>query len=478
MGGMANTTGNIIEYVSRRTGSFDERPFNDVDALVLASLAYQRMPVIVPSLDTSLERYGSLRSRVRNLLPYRRRTDDTVIGTLRTLFRTPFPATTLADAYAALDNDDFAHGTGYTGLADPELTETLFRKAAANPRFASIRVGGTQERFSEEDQTQFAAMTMLLPDGTLVVAFRGTDTSFVGWKEDFNMAFRYPVPAQRSAAEYVTRVAGLWRGGLILLGHSKGGNLAVYAAMNVSDEVRARVRRVYSLDGPGFPRDVVEGEAYRAIVDRVVKIVPETSIVGMILETPEPCRVVRSNEWGLMQHLAFSWQVRGDAFVEVPDVSASSRYFNRSLNEWLAGMSAEQRERAVDALFTVLGASDEKGLVGLMEAGPKTIPAMLGTFAGLSDEDRRHLLEAATLLVKASLSIGGPDDHDKRDGHDRRDDSGHADGRDRHDASGHDDGRNRHVDENRDDDGRDVRIGESAEDPGTEDDAPDTRDAD
>lgn len=416
MGGMANTTGNIIEYVSRRTGSFDERPFNDVDALVLASLAYQRMPAVVPSLDTSLERYGSLGSRVRNLLPYRRRTDDTLFGTLRTLFRIPFPATTLADAYAALDGDDFAHGTGYTGLADPELTETLFRKAAANPRFASIRVGGTRERFSEEDQTQFAAMTMLLPDGTLVVAFRGTDTSFVGWKEDFNMAFQYPVPAQRSAAEYVAHVAGLWRGDLILLGHSKGGNLAAYAAMHADDEVRARIRRVYSLDGPGFPDEVVAGEEYRAVADRVVKIVPETSIVGMILETPEPCRVVRSNEWGLMQHLAFSWRVRGDAFVEAPGVSASSRYFNRSLNQWLAGMSAEQRERAVDALFAVLGASERKELLGLRDVGPKQVAAMLGTFAGLSDEDRRHLVEAATLLVKASLSIGGdPGEREERD---------------------------------------------------------------
>lgn len=401
---MTDSTGTIIDYVAERTGSFAERAFNDVDALVLASLAYQRMPDTVATLDAATRRYGTLAARVRDMASRGRPS----IRMLRNLFRAPFPTTTLADAYAALDGEHaFAHGSGYTGLADPELTETLFRKIAANPRFASIRVGGVEERFSEQDQTQFAAMTMMLPDGTLAVAFRGTDTSFVGWKEDFNMAFQYPVPAQRSAADYVARVAGLWHGDLILLGHSKGGNLAVYAAMEADERLQRRIRRIYSLDAPGFPQDVVDGERYRAVMDRIVKIVPDSSIVGMILEAPEPCRVVRSNERGLMQHLAFSWQVRGDAFVEAPGVAASSRYFNRSLNDWLTGMSVEQRERTVDALFRVLDASDQKGLIGLKEAGPRTIPAMIGTFAELSDDDRRHLLEAATLLIKASLSIGG-----------------------------------------------------------------------
>lgn len=408
---MADSIGTIIDYVTERTGSFAERAFNDVDALVLASLAYQRMPDTVITLDEATRRYGTFAARVRDAMSRK----SLSIRTLHNLFRAPFPETSLMDAYNALDGERaFSHGSGYTGLADPELTETLFCKVAANPRFSSIRVGGVDERFSEQDQTQFAAMTMMLPDGTLVIAFRGTDTSFVGWKEDFNMAFQYPVPAQRSAADYVCRVASLWHGDVILLGHSKGGNLAVYAGMAADEQLRRRIRRIYSLDAPGFPQDVVNSEQYRAVIDRIVKIVPDSSIVGMILEAPEPCRVVRSNERGLMQHLAFSWQVRGDSFVEAPDIAASSRYFNRSLNDWLAGMSVEQRERTVDALFKVLDASNQKGLIGLWEAGPKTIPAMIGTFAELSDDDRRHLLEAATLLIKASLSIGGDQNDSSR----------------------------------------------------------------
>ena len=401
----SRATGNIIDYVRTRTGSFDERPFNDVDALVLASLAYQTMPDVVPTLADWERRYGTTTARWRTLMSDPKTALRHPLNSLRALRQPDFPAATLADAAADLHPEDFDYNAGYTGLADPKLTEALFAAMARNPRFSSIHVGAVDERFSREHQTQFAAMTLLLPDGTLVVSFRGTDTSFVGWKEDFNMAFQYPVPAQQLAADYVTRVARLWQGDLVLLGHSKGGNLAVYAALQAGDDVLPRIRRVYSLDGPGFPADVVAGDRYRAVADRIVKIVPDSSIVGMILDSPEHCVVVKSNEYGPMQHLAFSWQVDRDRFVTVPEVSATSREFKRSLDRMLAGMTPDQCERVVDALFKVLAASDEHGLIGLMEAGPKTIPAMLGAFAGLTDEERQHILEAAGILLKASFPL-------------------------------------------------------------------------
>lgn len=401
----SRATGNIIDYARTRTGSFDERPFNDVDALVLASLAYQTMPDVVPTLADWERRYGTTTARWRTLMSDPKTALRHPLNSLRALRQPDFPNTTLADAAAALHPQDFDYNAGYTGLADPKLTEALFAAMARNPRFSSIRVGAVDEQFSREHQTQFAAMTLLLPDGTLVVSFRGTDTSFVGWKEDFNMAFQYPVPAQQLAADYVTRVARLWQGDLVLLGHSKGGNLAVYAALQAGDDVLPRIRRVYSLDGPGFPADVVAGDRYRAVADRIVKIIPDSSIVGMILDSPEHCVVVKSNEYGPMQHLAFSWQVDRDRFVTVPEVSATSREFKRSLDRMLAGMTPDQCERVVDALFKVLAASDEHGLIGLMEAGPKTIPAMLGAFAGLTDEERQHILEAAGILLKASFPL-------------------------------------------------------------------------
>ncbi|MFR2858233.1 DUF2974 domain-containing protein [Bifidobacterium scardovii] len=404
--------GNITQYASLETRSFTDEPFNAVDALVLASLAYEKMPATVQTLDDATARYGTLTARMRSWLsgprsagteqppqpaPPRHRTRGLP-------FRAPFSDVTLGDVAEELDPKDFDVATGHTGLADPKLTQHLYEAVARSPRFAPIRLDGYADRFSRERQMQFAAVTMLLPDGTLAVVFRGTDDTFVGWKEDFNMAFQYPVPAQHAAAEYVNGVARLWRGPLVLLGHSKGGNLAVYAALNAPEKVAERITKVYSLDGPGFPSSVVNSPAYAAMMDRIEKIVPDSSIVGMIFETPEPCRVVRSDQQGPMQHLAFSWQVNGDDFDYLPEVAHSSQLFNQSLNSWLESMSTEQRERTVDALFSILHASNTDSISGLMNAGLKAVPNMIGTFVGLSDEDRRHLLEAVNLFVSASLA--------------------------------------------------------------------------
>ena len=238
-----------------------------------------------------------------------------------------------------------------------------------------------------------------------MVAYRGTDDSLVGWKEDFNMAFQYPVPAQATAADYLARVAALWKDApIVLTGHSKGGNLAVYAAMNASDEVKDRVERIYSLDGPGFPESVVNSFEYASVSDRIVKIVPDSSVVGMVLETPERCMVVKSDVEGIMQHFAFSWQMHGGEFDKVEDVANSSVTFNKALNGWLSNLSKEQRERAVDALFAVLEASGAGSISAMMAAGPKVIPEMLGTYVGLSGEDRRNLNQALAIMLQAALA--------------------------------------------------------------------------
>ena len=285
------------------------------------------------------------------------------------------------------------------------MTHDFYHAIAANPRFSDIEMGAFLEQFDDGEQTQFAAVTYRLPSGTLVVAFRGTDDSLVGWKEDFNMAFQYPVPAQVTAADYLARVAALWQNvPIVLTGHSKGGNLAVYAAMNAEDDVKDRIERIYSLDGPGFPEAVVNSFEYASVSDRIVKIVPDSSVVGMVLETPERCMVVKSDVEGIMQHFAFSWQMHGGEFDKVEDVANSSVTFNKALNKWLANLSKEQRERAVDALFAVLEASGAGSISAMMAAGPKVIPEMLGTYVGLSGEDRRNLNQALAIMLQAALA--------------------------------------------------------------------------
>lgn len=115
-------------------------------------------------------------------------------------------------------------------------------------------------------------------------------------------------------------------------------------------------------------------------------------------------RVVRSDQKGVMQHLTFSWQVSGNDFEYLPQVSPSSQLFNRSLNGWLESLSTEDRERAVDALFSVLRSSHDDSISDLMAAGLKAVPTMINTFVGLSEADRRHLIEAMGLLMAAVRS--------------------------------------------------------------------------
>ena len=393
--------GNIIDYARTETRDFGELPFREADALVLAQLSYDDVPECVPRLDDVESKYGTLRDRVKQFDVRR------PIRSLHMLRKLPFNGVTIARADDELNHDQAVpdHDVENVGLVDPQVTHDFYHAVASNPRFSDIEMGAFLEQFDGEEQTQFAAVTYLLPSGALVVAYRGTDDSLVGWKEDFNMAFQYPVPAQATAADYLARVAALWKDvPIVLTGHSKGGNLAVYAAMNASDEVKDRVERIYSLDGPGFPESVVNSFEYASVSDRIVKIVPDSSVVGMVLETPERCMVVKSDVEGIMQHFAFSWQMHGGEFDKVEDVANSSVTFNKALNGWLSNLSKEQRERAVDALFAVLEASGAGSISAMMAAGPKVIPEMLGAYVGLSGEDRRNLNQALAIMLQAALA--------------------------------------------------------------------------
>lgn len=395
--------GNIIDYAREEQRSFEELPFNEVDALILAQLAYEDIPRLVPALDNERNMYGTFRGRMHHFPMDRHNLRQSA----KALLRAPFSAITLKQMDEVLHGGaDSAcqHQVHAVNFTDPAIMHSFVRTVAANPRFSGLRVGAFAERFDTDEQTQTAALTFLLPDGTLVLSFRGTDDSLVGWKEDFNMAFQYPVPAQRMAADYICAVAKLWPGDMILTGHSKGGNSAVYAAMNAPAKIRKRITAVYSLDGPGFPEHVVTSEPYLSTVSKVHKIVPDSSIIGMVLETPEPCVVVKADCEGLMQHFAFAWQVDGDAFVRVDDIAPSSHEFNSSFNRWMTSLSREEREHAVDALFQVIHASGATTFSGLIASMPLSLPSMIGAIVGLTPDERKHLMEAMRMLAAAATA--------------------------------------------------------------------------
>lgn len=240
-------------------------------------------------------------------------------------------------------------------VSSTKMAAFLMREMAKTKRFGNLLLSYYIEEISREEESQFCAMTVYLDDKSTVVTYSGTDNTIVGWKENFNMSFLSETPGQLKAIEYLEQAAGLQKQGAIrVMGHSKGGNLAVYAAVHADEEVQKRITAVYSNDGPGFTSAMLEKSSYRKMLPRIRTIMPESSIVGMLLEHEEEYEVVKSSGSGPMQHDAMTWEVLGNALVHVRSVTEQSRMLDKTLKSWIGGMDREKREEFVDTLFAVL----------------------------------------------------------------------------------------------------------------------------
>jgi hypothetical protein len=198
-------------------------------------------------------------------------------------------------------------------------------------------------------------VTWLLPDGMALITYRGTDTTLTGWKEDFNMSFQTCVPAQEKALWYLEAFARVYPDlPLTVAGHSKGGNMAVYAATRCQPELRERVRAVHNHDGPGFQAEILREPGYREVLPKVRTFVPQSSVVGMLLEHEEPYTVVKSRQVSLLQHDPYSWEVLGGDFIRVEEVDENSRHLDATIKTWLAQTSIQERSEFVDAVFELL----------------------------------------------------------------------------------------------------------------------------
>ncbi len=265
---------------------------------------------------------------------------------------------------------------------------SLFMMAAKTQRFGNTQLFMYRDILEPELETQFAAMTFLLDDGSALIAFRGTDYTLVGWKEDFNMSFQEAIPAQQLALGYTREIAGKILMPLRLCGHSKGGNLAVFAAVKAESDIRKRILGVYNNDGPGFREYLMEDEAYREMVPRLHTYVPQSSVIGMLLEHEEPYIIIKSKTVGLLQHEFYSWELEGPDFAPMEEISAHSQFLNLTVKNWLADMTPEERNDFVDVLFNLLGAGNVESVKELIH--PKNLKNYLQVF--ISDEKLRKML--------------------------------------------------------------------------------------
>lgn len=305
----------MLDYLDWRGDlSFEASPLNEVDALIFAWLGYYRFEELGEASFDGL----SLRE----------------LAGLREQLCGPFPKLNPA-----------------TSMLPSTSAACLLNCAAQTRRFGETWVSGFRGVTDAERGVQFAAVTFQTDDGLRAISYRGTDDTLAGWKEDCELSFSESVPAQKLAVEYLEAADGR---AFVLCGHSKGGNLAMYAALYASEARCAAIRAVYDFDGPGFCFDIRDLDRYACIRERTVKIIPESSIVGMLLDHDDNYQIVKSHMAGILQHDAMYWQVLGAGLVRSEKRSASSIIMDNALREWIDGMSNGERKEFVEALFTVL----------------------------------------------------------------------------------------------------------------------------
>ncbi len=285
------------------------------------------------------------------------------------------------------------------GLIFPPDMIKLATKAARSERFGRTRVVGHVNIINDSTQMQFSATTFLLDDGSCFVAFRGSDDTLIAWKENFNMSFMSPVPAQAKAVEYLEEVAKAYPDRRIYVcGHSKGGNLAVFAASKCSSETKERIVTVYSNDGPGFTRRFIQSADYRGMREKIRTLVPQSSVIGMLLEHEEGYEVINSTQTGLYQHNGLSWEVKGKAFIHLDSITDESKKIDRTLKLWLSEMSNEKRQRVIDTIYELLSSSTVKTLTDLN--ADKLI--VIKAWNTLSPEDKKLIKRLISLLIKST----------------------------------------------------------------------------
>ena len=361
--------GTVMDYLRWRGDlTFAQNGFNEVDNLVLCIISY-----------LNFRRFDDLRT-----------TD-------------PAKAAALPDVAARLTEED-----EQLGLSELDYIP-LMRLAAETARFREVRMFGFTHEWDEAKEMQFDAVSYLLPDDTLLVSFMGTDTSLVGWKEDFNMSFLSAVPAQERATAYTVEMAAACPDRkLRIAGHSKGGNLAAWAAIHIpADLQKQRLLAAYNNDGPGFSHDMVETEAYRRVADKLHTYIPESSIVGVLLEHAEDYAVIDSSNRSIMQHEPMSWNVEGPRFVHLGQRSQMGKLSDDVLRQWIGSMTPQEREQFSDALFDVLSLSGKaRTLDDLRAGGLAGGAALLKQYSGADEQDKKIIAEIFRRLavdVKAEL---------------------------------------------------------------------------
>jgi hypothetical protein len=275
-------------------------------------------------------------------------------------------------------------------------------RIAETPRYEDCLLCEYVNKFDVEREMQFAAVTIRSSGALPYISFRGTDKAIIGWKEDFNMILNDAIPAQLEAVSYLNAAAKKIGGKLNIGGHSKGGNLAVYAASFCDSPVQKRINTVYSNDAPGFDKKIVSSGQYKNIEKKIERYIPQGSVVGLLFECAGNYKIVKSSETGLMQHDPFSWELLGKNMIHNDSISKRSRLVNETLTEWLESMDLPTRAAFIETLFTIIDEADIKSLQDFTDNSLKNTFMLIKSLHNTDRESKKMLAKILSTLFKTT----------------------------------------------------------------------------
>lgn len=349
---------NVIDYLKKYGNiSFSDKPFNEVDALIYSQLSYfdfSNTPCCNDNLEYTLE--------------------------------------------AFLEKD--YNKQRVMGIWNFQENHKLAMELKKSTRFNKSSVGFYRFDICNQTEKQFSACIFAVTEGLYYIGYRGTDASFVGWKEDLNLGYLDVIPSQKEGLEYFIKFAEKYDGSYILGGHSKGGNLAVYAATFAPEELQEKIKVVYSHDGPGFLPAFYKTKEFDKIHNRICKIVPKSAVVGLIMEQYNNYKVVNSKAVLLLQHDLLKWQIVDDHLDYINDVNKFSKHTRKTMNDWISDMDMQTRKIFVDTIYELIVETKAERISQFLKNWPKNLIIINKKIKNLDPKIRKCVLHSFNEFFK------------------------------------------------------------------------------
>lgn len=355
---------NIIDYLEWRGDvPFDIDPFNEVDALILSELVYVPFDGLVPG--------PGLKEKIQ-------------IEDLCKKF------------FEKHSKEELMARTAFTKLA-PFLMHGLIN----SKRFGSTKLCGFVNQIDKDNISQFSACTFYLNDGTIFVAFRGTDDTLVGWREDYNMCYSDGTGGQLKAVEYLNKNFARTMKPIRVGGHSKGGNFAVFSSAFCKMHIKDSIIDVYNFDGPGCIQEILKRAEYKSIIGRVHKFIPDESIIGLLLYSKADTKVIGSFAKGITQHDPFSWNIIRNKFEYKEDVTASAKKIDEIIKKWSDEVDYESRALFGEIFFSSLASMGATKLSQITSNRAKSLVNIRKEIQNLDPEHQAVIMDVFSKLILA-----------------------------------------------------------------------------